>query len=97
MGINSVISGIVSNMSLLAADTTSYTQDMISIVSVLSGTIEIGLAMRIIICAIKMSHDEDKMPHKQSIKHCIIAAAVTASIYGIYNILNSYFGFNLPI
>lgn len=96
MGINSVFTEIISDMSLLAAST-SYTQDLKSIISVLTGAIETGLTMRIIICAIKMSHDEDKMPHKQSIKHCIIAAAVTASIYGIYNILNSYFGFNLPI
>lgn len=76
---------------------TSYQQDLKAIMNVLSGTVTIGLIARIIVCAIKMSHDENKEVHKKSIKHCIVALIINLCIIDIYYILNKYFGFGVFI
>ena len=62
------------------ANDTSYQQDLKAIVSVLSGVITAGLIARIIVCAIKMSHDENKEVQKKSIKHCIIALIINLCV-----------------
>ncbi|MCI8604022.1 MAG: hypothetical protein HFE79_07750 [Ruminiclostridium sp.] len=79
------------------ANDTSYQQDLKAIVSVLSGVITAGLIARIIVCAIKMSHDENKEVQKKSIKHCIIALIINLCVIDIYYILNKYFGFGVFI
>ena len=79
------------------ANDTSYQQDLKAIVSVLSGVIKAGLIERIIVCAIKMSHDENKEVQKKSIKHCIIALIINLCVIDIYYILNKYFGFGVFI
>lgn len=76
---------------------TSYQQDLKAIMNVLSGTVTIGLIARIIVCAIKMSHDENKEVHKKSIKHCVVALIINLCIIDIYYILNKYFGFGVFI
>lgn len=79
------------------ANDTAYQQDLKAIVNVLSGVITTGLIARIVVCAIKMSHDENKEVHKKSIKHCIIALIINLCVIDIYYILNKYFGFGVFI
>lgn len=89
--------GIFLKLLTSAAGGSSYQQDLQSIVNVLSGAVIAGLVVRIIICSIKMSHEENTEVHKKSIKHCIIAAIITICLTDIYYILSYYFNFGVLI
>ncbi len=61
--------------------------------NVMQGLILAGLALRVIICAIKLQHEEEEQSrYKKRIRNCIIAAVITELVYVIKNLLVSYLG-----
>lgn len=51
-----------------------------------------ALTLRIVICCIKMTHDEQERESlKKKIKHCIIAAVITIVVPTIRNLIEYYF------
>lgn len=52
-----------------------------------------GLALRVIVCMIKLTHEEEEQArYKKRIRNCIIAAIITQIIFIIKELLVSYLG-----
>lgn len=59
----------------------------------LQAIISAGLVMRIIVCAIKIPHDEDEAPrYKKRIRNSIVMAVIAQLIFPIKEMLTYYFG-----
>ena len=57
------------------------------------GIISAGLVMRIIFCAIKLTHEEDEAPrYKKRIRNCVVMAIIAQLIFPIKEMLTYYFG-----
>lgn len=60
---------------------------------VLQGLIFAGLAMRVVFCMIKLTHEEgEQARYKKRIRNCAIAAVITQLIFLIKDLLIGYLG-----
>ena len=60
---------------------------------VLQGLMLAGLAMRVVVCMIKLTHEEEEQArYKKRIRNCIIAAIITQIIFIIKDLLVGYLG-----
>lgn len=60
---------------------------------VLQGLIFAGLAMRVVFCMIKLTHEEEEQArYKKRIRNCAIAAVITQLIFLIKDLLIGYLG-----
>lgn len=60
---------------------------------VLQGLILAGLALRVVICMIKLTHEEEEQArYKKRIRNCAIAAVISQLIFVIKDLLVGYLG-----
>lgn len=59
---------------------------------VLQGLILAGLALRVVICMIKLTNEEEQARYKKRIRNCAIAAVISQLIFVIKDLLVGYLG-----
>lgn len=60
---------------------------------VLQGLILAGLALRVVICMIKLTHEEEEQArYKKRIRNCAIATVISQLIFVIKDLLVGYLG-----
>lgn len=68
-------------------------QTLNQIILWLQRAIFLGLALRMAVICIKLiANEEEKAQNVRRLKHCIIAAAIAASIVALKTLIGAYFG-----
>lgn len=64
-----------------------------SLCAIVQGMLSAGIVMRIVFCAVRLTHEEEEMGrYKKRIRNCIIILIITQLIFPIKDLIVYYLG-----